>query len=84
MKNYFVKFYKSGHSLALLQWAYGTVAIISLLISGILALMNQPLGLSILIVPAVAGGAFALNLLVWAIIKLAFDSVVANEEIKKK
>lgn len=75
---YFKDLYKNHREYALLQWLYAAVAAVSLCICGLVALLNQSLGISLLIVPLVSGVAFATNLVVWSllntVLKTLFDS----------
>lgn len=73
--NYFTKLYAKHHSLALITWGYLIIAIGSLLVAGIFALMDQNLGRSILFVPLLAFFACAGNIVIWALIKLIIDTI---------
>ena len=78
-RNYFTNLYKSGQYLALLNWVYGLIAVVALVLSGITALINQPLGNSLLIIPAVFSVALAANVVAWSLIKLLFDALTAEK-----
>ena len=82
-RNYFTNLYKSGQYLALLNWVYGLIAVVALVLSGITALINQPLGNSLLIIPAVFSIALAANVVAWSLIKLLFDALVAAKSTPK-
>ena len=75
---YFLNLYRERKQITLLSWAYSAFAIIFVFIAGIFALINQNLGLSMLIIPLVAIIALIGNIVVWALIKLALDT--ANEK----
>lgn len=75
--NYFAKLYNERRSLALITWAYLLIALLSLLIAGILALIDQPLGQSILLLPLLAFLTGTSNIIIWSLIKLCIDTATA-------
>lgn len=81
---YLAKLYEERRELALLQWTYLAMAVVSVIIAGIFALINQSLGVSILIVPLVAFVAMSMNIIAWALVKLAADTFMKNKTSKKK
>jgi hypothetical protein len=81
---HFAKLYEDKRELALLEWTYLAMVIMSVLIAGIFALFNQSLGVSILIVPMVAFIAMSMNVVAWALIKLAADTFLPKKKIKGK
>lgn len=81
---YLAKLYEERRELALLQWTYLAMAVVSVIIAGIFALINQSLGVSILIVPLVAFVAMSMNIIAWALVKLAADTFMKNKTPKKK
>ena len=72
--DYFVELYKGNKQIVLLTWCYSIIAIIFVIIAGLIALINQPLGVSLLIIPLVSIIALAMNVVFWALIHLAIDS----------
>ena len=72
--DYFVELYKENKQIVLLTWCYSIIAIIFVIIAGLIALINQPLGVSLLIIPLVSIIALAMNVVFWALIHLAIDS----------
>ncbi|MDR3298279.1 MAG: hypothetical protein LBT19_02865 [Candidatus Nomurabacteria bacterium] len=78
---YLTKLYQEHRELALLQWTYLALAATSILVAGIFALFNQSLGVSILIVPLVAFIAISMNIIAWALIKLAAETFL-NKPLK--
>jgi hypothetical protein len=46
-------------------------------------LINQPLGIGILIVPSVVFAALALNVVAWALVKLAIDALLQMRDKKR-
>ena len=75
-----IKLYKDRRELTLLEITYFALAVISFAISGIIALFNQSLGISILIVPLVALAVGTLNIVVWSIVKLIIEGLSARQE----
>ncbi len=67
--------YQEGRELILLEWAYAIISICSLLLAGLFALVSQPLGIGLLIIPLVSFVAFTMNIVAWALIKLIIESV---------
>lgn len=82
--NYFSKLYTEKKELALLEWTYLVMVVVSVLIAGIFALFNQALGVSILIVPLVAFIAMSMNVIAWALIKLGADTFLKKSDSNKK
>ncbi len=80
--DYFIDLYKDNKQIVLLSWCYSLIAIVFVVISGIIALINQPLGVSILIVPLVSVIALSMNVVFWALIHLAIDNK-SKKETKK-
>ena len=73
MLNYFVDLYKRDKQITLLTWCYSVIAVVFLLVAGMIALINQPLGVAILIVPLIAIIALCMNIVFWALIHLAIS-----------
>lgn len=67
--------YQEGRELILLEWTYAIISICSLLLAGLFALVSQPLGIGLLIIPLVSFIAFTMNIVAWALIKLIIESV---------
>lgn len=58
--------YKEKRELTILEITYLIIAGISFLVSAVIALLNQALGVGLLIIPFIAFLAFSANLIVWA------------------
>lgn len=85
--NRFSKLYSEKKELAMLEWAYLLIVAGSVVVAGILALFDQALGTSILVVPLVAFIAMSMNIVAWALIKLAADTFLEGKkpaEVKPK
>ena len=82
---YFIDLYRKNRQLTLLSWVYGIIAVIFVFIAGIFALINQSVGVAILIVPLIAICALSANVVVWALVHLMLDSTAKKlEENEKK
>lgn len=79
---YFLNLYHERKQITLLSWVYAALAIIFVFISGIFALINQNLGISMLIIPAIAIIALVGNIVVWALVKLGLDTASEKAGIK--
>lgn len=77
---YFKDLYENHREFALLQWLYAIIAFLGLLIAGTIALMNQSLGISVLIVPAIFAIAFVANLVAWSLLNTVLRSVFPEED----
>ena len=77
---YFKDLYQKHREYTLLQWLYAIVAILSLVICGIIALMNQTLGISLLIIPLTFGVAFATNLVIWSLLSTVLRSFFEKDK----
>lgn len=80
--SYFKNLYNNHRELTLLQWLYALIAIIGVFVAGIIALMNQSLGISILIVPGVFAIAFIANLVAWSLLNTVLKSLFIEEAEK--
>lgn len=81
--DYFSKLYREKRELAMLEWTYLALVIASVVVAGIFALVDQAMGVGILIVPLVALIAMSMNVVAWALIKLAADSFLPKKAGKK-
>lgn len=79
-----IKLYKENRVLVLLDIAYFALSILSFLLAGVVALFNQPLGVSILIVPLAALVACVMNVVAWAIVKLVMDQLSSSDKKNTK
>ena len=71
--DYFKNLYKEHKQFALIEWAYAILTIITLLVVGLVNLINASVGAALLIVPLVCFIAFAMNLVAWSLIKTFVD-----------
>ncbi len=80
--NYLLKLYKENRQISLLSWFYGFVAVLFIFIAGLCALVNQPFGVGLLIVPLVAMIALCANVTVWALVKLFIQHIEEYQNTK--
>ena len=82
---YFIDLYRKNRQLTLISWVYGIIAVVFVFVAGIFALINQNVGVAILIVPLVAICALSTNVVVWALVHLMLDNTAKKlEESEKK
>lgn len=85
--NYFMNLYKSRKQVILLTWAYLFLAAVTVLIAGICALINQSVGVAMLIIPLVAIIALCMNVVAWSFVRFIIDVVtirVREKEAQEK
>ena len=81
--DYFSKLYKERRELAMLEWIYLGMVIVSVVVAGICALVDQSVGVGLLIIPLVAFIAMSMNVVAWALIKLAADTILKRPGSRK-
>ncbi|MBQ2638648.1 MAG: hypothetical protein Q4E70_02705 [Candidatus Saccharibacteria bacterium] len=79
MKKKIVELYKNQKRLELLQYAYVMAFAATLIAAGLIALINQAVGVAILIVPLVCLIAAAMNLIAWSLVKSGIERFLSNE-----
>ncbi len=79
-----IKLYKDRRELTLLEIAYFILSILSFVAAGVVALFNQSLGVSILIVPLVALVAGVMNIVAWSLVKLIIEALAKKCDEKTK
>ena len=79
-----IKLYKDRRELTLLEITYFTLSVISFAVAGILALFNQALGLSVLIIPLIAFIAGLMNIVAWAVVRLISEGLINRDKTTKK
>ena len=71
--------YKEKREFTILEITYLIIAGISFLVSAVIALLNQALGVGLLIIPFIAFLAFSANLIVWALVKMLLKESIKNQ-----
>lgn len=79
---YFKQLYKDKHELTILEITYLIIAITSFLVAAVIALLNQSLGIALLIIPFVAFLALSANIIVWALVRMLLDESVKSNHKK--
>lgn len=80
--SYLKQLHQNRRELVLLEAAYLLIAILSFLLAGSIALFNQPLGNSFLIIPLVAFVAFSTNIIAWALVKLFVEAIPGKTSLR--
>ena len=76
--DYFKNLYKEHKQFALIEWTYAILTVATLLIVGLVNLINPSVGAGLLIIPLVCFIAFAMNLVAWSLIKTFLDYLDAR------
>ena len=82
--DHFSRLYREKNQLALIAWAYGTISVVAVILAGLIALIDQAVGKSLLIIPLISAGAFCANVIMWAIIRLILDAYNSHQQLKAK
>ena len=78
------RMYREKRQISLLTWTYLSVAIVAVIVAGLIALVSQPTGVALLVVPVVAVAAMLANVIVWALIRFIIESHEQNEKSKAR
>ena len=82
--SYIKQLYKDKRELTILEVTYLIIAIISFLVAAIIALLNQSLGIALLIIPFVSFLALSANMIVWALVRILLDESTKNDHKKSE
>lgn len=74
-----VELFKTNKRLDLLQYTYAALFVLVTLVAGLVALINQAVGVAFLIIPLICLIAFCMNLVVWSIVKTAVEHFFAKD-----
>ena len=77
--SYLKQLYKEKRELTILEITYLIIAGISFLVAAVIALLNQSLGVGLLIIPFIAFLAFSANLIVWALVKMLVEESIKGQ-----
>ena len=80
--NYFMNLYRNRKQIILLTWAYLLLAGITVLVAGVCALINQSVGVAMLILPLIAIIALCMNVVAWSFVRFIIDVVTIR--VKEK
>ena len=81
---YFTKLYREKSQVTLLTWAYGIISVVVVLVAGLIALINQSVGVAVLIVPLISISALCANIFVWAFVRFILDAYQLREAARQK
>ncbi len=81
--NYFAKLYKEKKQIALLAWAYSILAVVTIFVAGLCALINQSVGVRMLIVPLISIIALCTNVVTWSLVRFVLDAFTARIKAKQ-
>lgn len=70
---YLKQLYKEQRELTILEITYLIIAVLSFLVAAVIALLNQSLGVALLIIPFVSFLALSANIIVWALIRMLLE-----------
>ncbi len=78
--SYLKQLYKEKRELTILEITYLVIAGVSFLVAAVIALLNQSLGVGLLIIPFIAFLAFSANLIVWALVKMLVEESIKGQK----
>lgn len=81
---YLKQLYKEQRELTILEVTYLIIAILSFLVAAVIALLNQSLGVALLIIPFVSFLALSANMIVWALVHMLLDESTKNDYKKSE
>lgn len=76
-----VKLFREGKKLELLEYSYVILFVAITLVAGLIALVNQAVGVSFLVIPLICLVSFSMNIVAWSIVKTAISHFYPDEEI---
>ncbi|MBO4854905.1 hypothetical protein J6X15_02140 [Candidatus Saccharibacteria bacterium] len=80
----FSKMYREKDQVGLLTWAYVIISVAVVIVAGLIALINQSVGVAILIIPLVAVAAMCANVMVWSLIRFILQTHETKEKAKQR
>lgn len=81
---YLKQLYKEQCELTILEVTYLIIAVLSFLVAAVIALLNQSLGVALLIIPFVSFLALSANMIVWALVRMLLDESTKNDHKKSE
>lgn len=81
---YLKQLYKEQRELTILEVTYLIIAVLSFLVAAVIALLNQSLGVALLIIPFVSFLALSANMIVWALVRMLLDESTKNDHKNQK
>ena len=80
----FTKMYREKRQVSLLTWTYAILSVAIIIVAGLIALINQSVGVAILIVPLIAVAAMCANVMVWSLIRFILETHEQKEKAKAR
>lgn len=77
--DYLRRLYQQKRELMILEFSYALVALVTFLVSAVIALLNQPLGISLLIVPLTSLLALVVNFIIWASVRVLIEEATRSQ-----
>ena len=81
---YLKQLYNEQRELTILEVTYLIIAVLSFLVAAVIALLNQSLGVALLIIPFVSFLALSANMIVWALVRMLLDESTKNDHKKSE
>ncbi len=78
-----INLYEGHRELTLLEITYFTLTVITFIVAGTIALFNQNLGVSMLIVPLITLIIGVVNIVAWSLVRLFVESLIERKADKK-
>ena len=82
--NYFMNLYRNRKQIILLTWAYLLLAAVTVLIAGVCALINQSVGVAMLILPLIVIAALCMNVVAWSFVRFIIDVITIRVKEKEE
>lgn len=84
MKEKVIALYQAKRELTLLQGTFLGLTLLSLMVAGLLALINQSVGVAALAIPALGAVILTVNTVAWALIRMVIENTIKRDaEVKK-
>lgn len=81
---YLKQLYKEQRELTILEVTYLIIAVFSFFVAAVIALLNQSLGVALLIIPFVSFLALSANMIVWALVRMLLEESTKNDYKKSE
>lgn len=78
--SYMRRLYQEKRELTILEITYAILTVITFLVAAVIALLNQSLGVALLIIPFVSFLALSANIIVWALVKMFIEQIIKTDK----
>lgn len=82
--SYLRRLYQEKRELTILEITYAILAVVTFLIAAVIALLNQSLGVALLIIPFVSFLALSANIIVWALVKMFIEQIIKIDKVPEE